>query len=133
MAVRQRTGIEVAHLTSGKNLDGNTLGIAWQPGAWSLSQQALFWIGGGGLFGGGPNLSFQNMMVAAHELGHNFTGDHGAAEEICVAHFIFCWDYERTIMWPTYYSDNRDEFSDANDTRIKTDAATGRNVNYVHS
>lgn len=134
VSVRQATGIEVAHLTTGKNLDGRTLGVAWQPGAWGLSQQQLFWIGGGGgLFGGGPNLSFQNVMVAAHELGHNFNGDHDAADEVCVTHFIVCLDYERTAMWPTYYSDNRDEFSGRNDTRIGTNANTGRNVRFVHS
>lgn len=109
---RVDTGIEVAHLTSGKNLDGNTLGIAWQPGVYSLSQQQLIWIGGGGGFGGPPNFAFQNMMLMAHELGHNFGGDHAEADEWCVAEFIWCWDYERSLMWPTFHDDNNAWISD---------------------
>ncbi len=132
VSVREDTGVEVAHLATGKNLDGRTLGIAWQPGVWSLSQQQLFWIGGGGLFGGGPNLSYQNMMIGGHELGHNFDGEHDDADKICVAHFLWCWDYERTIMWPTFYSDNRDDFSPRNETRIKDNAQNGRNRRFTH-
>lgn len=134
--VRRRTDIEAAHLTTGKNLDGRTLGIAWQPGAWSLSQQQLYYIGGGGgLFGdlfGGPNLSYKNLLTAAHELGHNFNGDHDAAKEICVSHFIVCWDHERTLMWPTLYSDNRDEFSNGNDDRVGENLNGGRNSRFIH-
>lgn len=137
LTVRQTSGVEVAHLTSGKNLDGNTLGIAWQPGVYSLSQQQLFWLGGGGGFGGGPNLAYQNMMVATHELGHNFNGEHNEADEWCVAHFLWCWDYERTIMWPTYYDDNQSFFSNGSRTsshnnrrRIQDNFATGRNGNF---
>jgi hypothetical protein len=33
-ANRRAKGTEVAHATTGKNLDGNTLGIAWQPGVY---------------------------------------------------------------------------------------------------
>jgi metallopeptidase family M12-like protein len=139
LSVRQSSGVEVAHLTSGKNLEGNTLGIAWQPGVYSLSQQQLFWLGGGGgLFGGGPNLAYQNMMVPTHELGHNFNGAHEEADEWCVAHFIWCWDYERTIMWPTYYDDNQSFFSNGsrsaghnNRRRISDNFATGRNRNFT--
>lgn len=137
LTVRQSSGVEVAHLTSGKNLNGDTLGIAWQPGVYSLSQQQLFWLGGGGLFGGGPNLAYQNMMLATHELGHNFDGAHEEADEWCVAHFLWCWDYERTIMWPTYYDDNQSFFSNGsrsathnNRRRISDNFATGRNRNF---
>lgn len=138
LSVRQSSAIEVAHLTSGKNLDGNTLGVAWRPGVYSLSQQQLFWIGGGGgLLGGGPNLAYQNMMVATHELGHNFNGVHEQADEWCVAHFIGCWDYERSIMWRTYYDDNQPLFSDGsrsasrnNRRRISDNFAMGRNRNF---
>lgn len=137
VANRRSRNTEVAHATTGKNLDGNTLGIAWQPGVYSLSQQQLIWIGGGGLFGGPPNLAFQNMMVAAHELGHNFNGAHEEADEWCVAHFIWCWDNVRTVMWPTFYDDNVPRFSDGsrnashnNAQRVSTNMTSGRNVNF---
>jgi Metallo-peptidase family M12 len=137
VANRRARNTEAAHATTGKNLDGNTLGIAWQPGVYGLSQQQLIWIGGGGLFGGPPNLAFQNMMVAAHELGHNFNGAHEEADEWCVSHFIWCWDNVRTLMWPTYYDDNVSRFSDGtrnsshnNAQRVSTNMASGRNVNF---
>lgn len=133
VSVRQNTGIEVAHLTSGKNLDGRTLGIAWVPGVWSLSQQQLYILSGGGGFGGGPNLSYQNMMIAAHELGHNFDGKHSEADKICVTRFLWCWDFERTLMWGTYHDDNRDDFSGSNRSRVQNNAQTGRNVRFNHS
>jgi hypothetical protein len=77
------------------------------------------------------------MMVAAHELGHNFNGAHEEADEWCVAHFIWCWDYVRTLMWPTYYDDNVSRFSDGsrnaahnNVERVSTNMTSGRNVNF---
>ena len=102
-----------------------------------MSQQQLIWLGGGGLFGGPPNLAFQNMMVAAHELGHNFNGAHEEGDEWCVAQFIWCWDFVRTILWPTIYGDSVPRFSAGdrdpahnNRQRISTNMATGRNVNF---
>jgi hypothetical protein len=137
VTVRQSSAVEIAHLTTGKNLDGNTLGIAWRPGVYGLSQQQLFWIGGGGGFGGGPNLAFQNMMIAAHEIGHNFNGLHDQADEWCHAHFIWCWDYRRSLMWATFYDDNQPRFSDGsrnvsrnNRRRVLDDMASGRNRNF---
>ncbi|OKH20295.1 hypothetical protein NIES593_19490 [Hydrococcus rivularis NIES-593] len=137
LKTRMDKNAEVAHLTSGKDLDGSTLGIAYQPGVYSLSQQQLFWLGGGGGFGGPPNLAFQNMMIMAHELGHNFNGLHEEADEWCVTHFIWCWDYERSLMWPTFYEDNNDWISDGslnakhnNRQRIKNNMASGRNHNF---
>jgi hypothetical protein len=137
VANRRDFNTEVAHATTGKNLDSKTLGIAWQPGVYGLSQQQLVWVGGGGLFGGPPNLSFQNMMVAAHELGHNFNGAHGEADEWCVSHFIWCLDKVRTVMWATFYDDNVARFSDGtrsasrnNAQRVSANMTSGRNVNF---
>lgn len=138
-SVRQREDVEVAHLTTGKNLDGDTLGVAWHPGAHGLSQQTLAVITGGGGFGGGPDLGYQNMMVAAHELGHNFHGDHDEAAKWCVSHFLWCWDYRRSIMWATFYDDNDDVFSDGghqsgkdNESEISNNMNNGRNVNFSY-
>lgn len=131
--VRQETNIEVAHLLTGRNLDGRTIGIAWRPGVWGLSEHHHVpahenWL----LNLLEVKLIYKNMMVAAHELGHNFSGRHDLADEECVTHFIWCWDYERTIMWDTFYSDNRDEFSKANSDQISNNANSGRNVNFTH-
>ena len=130
LSERQRTNIEVAHLATGRNLKGKTLGVAWQPGVWGLSQQTLVFRLLGMTI---PTVTaYGNMMVAAHELGHNFTGDHDEADKVCVTHFLWCWDYERTLMWPTYYSDNQDRFSSTNDTRVTNNAQSGRNVFFAH-
>ena len=132
---RQATNSEVVHLTSAKNLDGQTLGIAWRPGVYSLSQHQLIWVGGGG--GSPPNLGYMNMMIVAHELGHNFNGIHAEADEWCVTKFIICWDRVRSILWPTLYDDNEDVFSDGsrnsshnNSQRISDNMASGRNQDF---
>lgn len=134
---RQATNSEVVHLTTAKNLDGSTIGIAFRPGVYSLSQHKLIWVGGGGGFGGPPNLAYMNMMIMAHELGHNFNGRHDEADEWCVTSFIICLDKVRTIMWPTLYDDSKDEFSDGsrnparnNVARISENMTQGRNQNF---
>ncbi len=120
---RMRTGTEVAHLTSGKDMDGKLLGIAdfWTVGnslglggVYSLSQQYIkqTLFGGADIFGNIPNLAYQDMMVMAHELGHSFNAVHEEAVEWCVTSFIICLDYERSLMWDTYYDDNKDWISD---------------------
>lgn len=126
--VREATGIEVAHLTTARNLGGDTIGIAWEPGVWSLSQQRTVSI-----FGTTYELTYLNMLTACHEIGHNFNGDHDAAEEFCVTEVIVCLDHERTIMWPVIYSDNRDDFSNENDQRLKGNMAYGRNADFTHT
>lgn len=80
--VRQETNIEVAHLLTGRNLDGRTIGIAWRPGVWGLSEHHHVpahenWL----LNLLEVKLIYKNMMVAAHELGHNFSGRHDLADE----------------------------------------------------
>ncbi|MBU1189004.1 MAG: hypothetical protein KKC01_08235 [Gammaproteobacteria bacterium] len=64
-------GIEhpgLAHLMTGKNLDGNTVGIAWLG---VLCSQT---------FGFGVNQNLNNgttsMLIIAHEMGHNFGAPH---------------------------------------------------------
>jgi hypothetical protein len=99
-----------AHLTVGKDMDENVEGVGVQNGRFGLSQQALVPLGSGN---SGVSLGFQNMMLAAHEIGHNFNGLHKEADKICVDEDLFwCDDYERTIMWPEFLSDNQPRFSD---------------------
>lgn len=129
---------EVVHLTSGKNLNGKLLGIARFPGVYGLSQQQLIWVGGGGgLFGGAPNLAYMNLLIMAHEVGHNFNGDHDEATKRCVWKIIKCLDNVRTIMWPTIYDDNEAIFSDGsrddsknNQLRIKRNFQNRKTQNY---
>lgn len=65
------SGIEhpgLAHLMTGKNLDGNTVGIAWLGVLCSQN------------FGFGVNQNLNNgttsMLIIAHEMGHNFGAPH---------------------------------------------------------
>ncbi len=101
--------------------------MAHEPGVTSLSQQRITV----NPFAGIRNLCYENMLIACHEIGHNFNGDHAFAEEFCVTDLLgICLDNERTIMWETIYSDNRDDFSDQNRQRITSDMAFGRNGDF---
>ncbi|HEX7828155.1 MAG TPA: M12 family metallo-peptidase [Thermoanaerobaculia bacterium] len=98
-----------AHLTTAKDLDGVTMGVADEPGTFGLSQQSVPPVGGST-----TALAFQNMMIAAHEIGHNWFAMHDKADCICVDEGLFgigCWDYRRTIMWHEFISDHLPRFS----------------------
>jgi hypothetical protein len=60
----------MAHLTTGKVLCDDVYGKAEQPGRRSLSRQRT-----------AEALAFQNMIFAAHEIGHNFNADHSEVEQ----------------------------------------------------
>lgn len=135
-SVRQSENVEVAHLTTGKDLDGDTIGVAYNPGAHGLSEQTLAVIRGGGGFGS-SNIGYENMMVAVHELGHNFDADHDEAAKWCVTHVVVCWDFERTVMWDTFHDDNHDDFSNGsrqsgkdNESVIRNHMRNGRSGNF---
>lgn len=105
----------IAHLTTAKNLDGNIVGYAPIKTQFGLSQQTVSPVGGGSVA-----LTFQNKMLAAHEIGHNFGGLHKDAECVCVDDGWFgCNDYQRTIMWREFFSDNQPRFSEANKKNIR--------------
>lgn len=137
LSQRQSQNSELVHLTTAKNLKNNILGVAYRPGVYGLSNQQLIWVGGGGgIFGGAPNLAYINMLVMAHEIGHNFDGYHEEAHKRCkTKKFGVCWNYVRTIMWYRIFDDNEDKFSDGtldsshnNIARIKTHIPT-RSIN----
>lgn len=66
----QERGAVMAHLTTGKEICDNVYGKGEQPGRRSFSQQSTSAL-----------LAFQNMILAAHEVGHNFDADHSEAEQ----------------------------------------------------
>jgi len=105
----------LAHLTTAKDLEGNTNGFTPTTSRFGLSQQAVFPPGGGS-----TALIFQNMMVAAHEIGHTFGAIHADAECICVDEGWFgCNDYQRTLMWREFIHDNQPRFSDKNRKTVR--------------
>jgi hypothetical protein len=84
-----RTDHDIAHLFSGKNLDGDTLGLAsytpgaartkWNPsqyGACSISEQT--------------HDDFENQYLLGHEIGHSFNGDHDFAGTVVGK---YSWEY----------------------------------------
>lgn len=106
---------DIAQLTTARNLNDDVLGIADPGGAISISHQGVVRIATAGTtqWVQARMLSYQNMMVAAHEIGHNFGGKHELADKWCVWDtFLGCLDYERTIMWEKHYPDNNARFSD---------------------
>lgn len=107
LATRRRWQTDIAHLTTGKNIDGNVIGYAQAQGWYGLSQQR-FAIAGTILY----PLLYENLLTTTHEIGHNVNGVHSEADEWCNHRFLICLNYVRTIMWETLYGDNVDRFSD---------------------
>ena len=68
---------DLAHMWTGKNFDGSTIGIAWRPGldcplaqsGYGMSQRLT----------GAPD----KFIVTAHEIGHNFNAQHSDAQAGC--------------------------------------------------
>jgi hypothetical protein len=96
----------LVHLTTAKDLDGPVLGKAHRPGYTALSQQAAL--------NAGEFLYYQNYMVAAHEIGHNFDAVHGEADEWCapIPNDPFHCIWRRTLDWEVFYVTNVPRFSD---------------------
>lgn len=107
-ANRVARGVSTAFLTSGKSPDGFILGTAFQPGISGMAFQD-FTFGVGSAAAGA--IALQNWMVMAHELGHNYNGEHDDADWFCRFWFIFCWNPAHTLMWPSYSFRTSPEFS----------------------
>ena len=107
-ANRVARGVSTAFLTSGKPPDGVILGTANQPGISGMAfQDFTFGVGSGAA----AAIALKNWMVMAHELGHNYNGDHDDADWFCRFYFIFCWNWAHTLMWPSYSFRTSPEFS----------------------
>ena len=102
--------IQIFHLTSGKDFDGKTIGLAFRPGSSGISQHQWPYA---------PTHRHFNLM--SHELGHNFSADHDTATEWCESYVgPVCVDKRRSLMWPTYYGDNTNGFDSTNRERVLT-------------
>lgn len=69
-APAQAAGRDLAHLFTGRDLDGNTIGIAWLPGL-----DCPFNPQGEG-YGLSQNISNDRSVLTAHEIGHNLGAVH---------------------------------------------------------
>ena len=97
---------DLVHMTSGKRLEpgflvfGQVRGIAFQPGRFGLSSHRIGDVIGSstGVF---PNLLLEDLIVAAHEIGHNLDGCHEERDDWCDSWFLFfCVGHHNTIMNP---------------------------------
>jgi len=101
----------VVHLFSGKQLNGFTIGVAFQPGHFSLSQHIpepliAYWA----------DPYHRTVAVVTHEVGHNYNGDHGFAglSNACLPWWLPGW----TIMAQWRFQPRACAFSGANAGRI---------------
>jgi len=116
---------DLVHLTTGKDLAGNTYGKANQPGATSLTQQTR---------GNDEFLYLQNYIVMAHEIGHNLDAIHPEAVQYCepIPEDPFHCRWKQTLDWEAFDAvRNVPHFSDGtygecknNEQRMKANMAT---------
>jgi hypothetical protein len=94
-------GTIMAHLTTGKVLCDDVYGKGEQPGRRSLSRQRT-----------AESLAFENMIFAAHEIGHNFDADHGEVEQDVIPGTNLVW--RQTLDAESYnpYAETIPEFAD---------------------
>jgi len=104
---------DVAHLCSGKDLDGSEIGKAYEPGvgtskwtssdyAYSISEQYY-------------GSSHRKSWIMGHELGHNLNGDHQYA-----VWFIWPPLSIKSWMYPGYSGSSEMDFTADNTERIKS-------------
>jgi hypothetical protein len=94
-------GCAMAHLTTGKEINGAVMGRAELPGYRSFSQQST-------------TLALQNTLVAAHEIAHNFNSTHGDAVQRCIPVPPTCLVYYQTLCAESINQTTVDHFSGAN-------------------
>lgn len=91
---------DVAHLTSGKDLDGNVIGAAWRRDRYGLSQQSA-------------TLRYRNLVLAARSLGINYNADPDQADRWCaVPSQFYCLFWRQTIEYRVFNAGTVPAFSD---------------------
>jgi hypothetical protein len=106
--VDHTTGHDLAHLFTGRDLDGSVIGIAWLRAVCSNP------------YGTGVSQDMSNavhrMLLAAHEIGHNFSAIHDGSGDCSEVPAAF-------IMWPSLLSDAT-SFSDCSRSYINDHVST---------
>lgn len=104
------------HMATGKSLTpSGTMGIAEEPGTHSLSQQT-------------SSTDYEKVHDAAHEIGHNFNGDHGDATSWYGYDCSIFGNTEYSLMWSDYEGDcvSRNTFSSINQKAVKANIMSKR-------
>lgn len=96
-------GTIMAHLATGKVLHDGVHGKAEQPGRRSLSRQRL-----------AESLAFENMIFAAHEIGHNFDAAHCEVEQELIpgTNLVLRQTLDAKVFDPDSSTETIPEFSD---------------------
>lgn len=71
----QAAGRDLAHLFTGRNLDGTTIGVAYQPGL-DCNSTAF-------AYGLSQNITGNRAGLTAHEVGHNLSASHVTSAQSC--------------------------------------------------
>lgn len=111
---------DLAHLFTGKNLDGTTIGIAYTAppfNRYALSQQVDECVGCWWWDPWYDATSFQRMILEAHEIAHNYRASHDdATAHTCPPGGLCDWTIVIAILQDFMMTD----FSDANTLTIQT-------------
>lgn len=97
----RKYGCTMAHLTTGKEIDGDVVGRAEPGGIRSFSQPS-------------PTLDLQNTLVTAHEIAHNFNSTHADAIQRCIQVGNTCLVFFQTLCAPSINQTTVDHFSGVN-------------------
>jgi len=98
---------DIAHLFTGKNLNGGDFGFGQLGDRYALTQQIAE--------GGYTANDYDRSIIEAHEIGHNYFASHLAAAHHCV--WTTCW---KTIMQQVLFDlPMLDDFSDLNTAIIR--------------
>jgi hypothetical protein len=111
----ERRSPGLTHLYTGRDLDGNTVGIAYTPA--TPDSFVLCTASGAGLSEGGTGRgSTFEALVAAHEIGHNFGAPHDGEEG------SLCVDTPQTFLMAPTINDSQ-EFSQCSIQQMENDIA----------
>jgi hypothetical protein len=110
---------DIAHLFTGKELDGDVIGLADNLGGrYTLSQQ-IDPCPGCWLNPPYDAEDYDRLILESHEIGHSYNGNHGDAAIHACPWLQPC---QYTIMWSPFEEVMMDDFSDENTNRIRAEA-----------
>lgn len=106
---------DLAHLSTGKWLDGGGLGSSFEPGVNAARWMGSSWDYDYGMSYEGSIYADQNKIILGHEIGHNFNGDHSYAKNWLNSG----WGRD-SWMWYPYGVLPSSQFTAANALRIRS-------------